>query len=167
MKASQLVCEPCPVEASRKCIALWHSRLPITQPSPWILSFAARDDERIVAVALWHNPSARNLPKEWLELRRMAVAPNAPHCTASWFLAAMAKWIWQYMPGVKRLISYQDTSVHKGTIYKAAGWERGAVSKARVRDRSKVRVGTNRAYRSNSNGVDVDGAEKVRWEKGR
>ena len=43
------------------------------------------------AVALWHNPSARTLPGHWLELRRMACAPDAPHCTASRFLAEMTK----------------------------------------------------------------------------
>ena len=129
-----------------------------------MLSFAARSGDEIVAVALWNNPSARNLPRDWLELRRMAVSGSAPHCTASWFLGAMSRWIRRYMAGVARLISYQDTSVHKGTIYKAAGWNRGAVAKARLRDRSKARAGTHRAYRSNGNGVGVDGAEKVRWE---
>lgn len=164
MKASELILERCPVETARTLNSEWHSRLPYTQPGPWILAFAARTKIEIVAVALWHNPSARNLPKTWLELRRMAVSPNAPHCTASWFLSAMTKWIRKYMPGVTRLISYQDTSVHKGTIYKAAGWFPGAIAKARLRDRSKPRRGTHRAYRTNSNGLSVDGAEKIRWE---
>ena len=32
-----------------------------------------------------------------------------------------------------------------------------------TRDRSKPRTGTERAYRSNLNGPDADGAEKIRW----
>lgn len=164
MKASELVMERCPIETARTLTMKWHSRLPHTQKAPWVLAFAARTGTKIYAVALWNNPSARNLSRTWLELRRMAVSDEAPHCTASWFLAAMTKWIKRYMPGVERLISYQDTSVHKGTIYKAAGWVPGAVAKARLRDRSKSRIGTNRAYRKNTNGLAVDGAEKIRWE---
>ena len=53
----------------------------------------------------------------------------------------------------------------RGTIYRAAGWTVGAISKPRVRDRSKPRVGTRRAYRSNLNGPASDGAGKIRWEK--
>ncbi len=34
----------------------------------------------------------------------------------------MANLIRREFPDVVRLISYQDTEVHKGTIYKAAGW---------------------------------------------
>jgi hypothetical protein len=62
-------------------------------------------------------------------------------------------------------ISYQDLDVHKGTIYKAAGWRVGYVSKRRTRDRSKPRKGTNRPYRLSAyNGTAVDSAPKARWE---
>jgi hypothetical protein len=105
------------------------------------------------------------LPDHWLELRRMAVADDAPHCTASWFLAQMRRWFQQNTPERERLISYQDIDVHTGTIYKAAGWEPVFFAKARVRDRSKPRVGTRRDYRSNLNGIEPDGAGKIRWEK--
>lgn len=94
----------------------------------------------------------------------MAVAPDAPHCTASFFLGAMRRWIQRNMPEVPRLVSYQDVDVHRGTIYKAAGWEPTAFAAPRIRDRSKTRKGTHRAYRSNLNGVIPDGAGKVRWE---
>jgi hypothetical protein len=64
---------------------------------------------------------------------------------------------------VEKLISYQDTSVHDGTIYKASNWYVDYISKARTRDRSKPRAGTNRAYRSNLNGASPDSAPKIRW----
>ncbi len=142
----------------------WHSRLPRTQAGPWQHGFVAHKDGVIYAVALWHNPSARGLPSYWLELRRLAVADDAPHCTASWMLARMRRWFNQNCPERERLISYQDCDVHKGTIYKAAGWDPAFVAKARSRDRSGARRGTRRDYRSNLNGGAPDGAAKIRWE---
>ncbi len=154
-------CEPW---VARSFIAAWHSRLPRTQVGPWKLAFVAHYSETCFAAALWHNPSARGLPDSWLELRRLAVADDAPHCTASFMLSRMARWVRANLPEVDRLLSYQDTAVHLGTIYKAAGWRAAHVAKARARDRSKPRVGTRRDYRSNLNGVDPDASEKVRWE---
>lgn len=162
-KATQLELEVCTVAHARMLISLWHSRLPRTQRGPWKLAMHAFYGSTTYAVALWHNPSARMLPQNWLELRRMAVASDAPHCTASWFLRAMEKWIRRHYPECERLISYQDTEVHRGTIYRAAGWQSGAIQKPRVRDRSKPRP-SGRMYRWNLNGVSADGAGKVRWE---
>ncbi len=166
-KATDLVCERCPIDTARILNALWHSRLPDTQRGPWQFAFCAHMDGYIYAVALWHNPSARMLPSHWLELRRMAVAPDAPHCTASWFLGRMRRWFQQHEPERERLISYQDADVHTGTIYRAAGWDPTHHAKPRIRDRSKPRVGSGgrRDYRSNLNGQAPDGAGKVRWEK--
>jgi hypothetical protein len=80
----------------------------------------------------------------------------------------MLGWMVRYFrrnhPERERCISYQDTSVHDGTIYKASNWKANHVSRARVRDRSKPRAGTDRAYRSNMNGIEPDAAEKIRWE---
>jgi hypothetical protein len=164
-RATCLAVVPCSVQVARALNALWHSRLPYTQRGPWVAAHCAHYGGYVYAVALWNNPSARTLPQNWLELRRMAVAADAPHCTASFFLAAMSRIIARDMPDVARLISYQDTSVHRGTIYKAAGWSVGRVQCARVRDRTKPRAGTRRMYRTNSNGASVDSAEKVRWEQ--
>ncbi len=159
-----LVCERCPVSVARHLNAVWHSRLPVTQRGPWQFAFAAHHQGTIYAVALWHNPSARTLPSHWLELRRLAVAPDAPHCTASWMLGRMRRYFAQHCPERERLISYQDAAVHTGTIYRAAGWTVGNVAAPRVRDRSKARVGTRRDYRSNANGLEPDASPKVRWE---
>ena len=95
----------------------------------------------------------------------MACGPDAPKNTASRFLAWMARYFGQYAREREKLISYQDTAVHLGTMYKAAGWEVEFVSKARVRDRSANRVGTNRKYRSDMNGGQSASSEKLRWAK--
>ncbi len=165
IKASQLELRCCPPQIARDLIAAWHSRLPKTQRGPWMVAYVAHFHDTAFAAALWNNPSARNLPPDWLELRRLAVAEDAPHCTASWMLARMAASIRLLYPGKTRLISYQDTTVHTGTIYRAAGWTPGRGTQARSRDRSKPRVGTRRDYRSNINGAQPDGAEKIRWER--
>lgn len=52
----------------------------------------------------------------------MAIAPDAPKNLASRFLSIMVKEIRRARPDIIKLISYQDTAVHKGTIYKASGW---------------------------------------------
>ena len=160
----ELVCERCPVELARLLNERWHSRLPKTQRGPWQYAFAAHKAGTVYAVALWHNPSARTLPSWWLELRRLAIAPDAPRYTASWMLSKMRRYFAVHCPERDRLISYQDQDVHTGTIYRAAGWFVGSVAKPRQRDRSKARVGTRRDYRSNLNGVAPDAAGKVRWE---
>lgn len=164
VRARELACDRCPIETARALNALWHSRLPETQRGPWQFAFAAHLGGYIYAVALWHNPSARMLPSHWLELRRMAVADDAPHCTASWFLSRMADYFKREHPERERLISYQDIAVHQGTIYKAAGWVPAHFARPRSRDRSKARKGTRRDYRSNLNGQEPDAAGKVRWE---
>jgi hypothetical protein len=143
----------------------WHSRLPNTQIGPWEFAFSAEHGGIVYAVALWNNPSARTLPNHWIELRRMACAPDAPKHTASRFLAWMVRWFKRHCQDRERCISYQDTAVHAGTMYRAAGWEAAWTTKARERDRSKNRSGTNRAYRTNLNGLAPDVSEKVRWEK--
>jgi len=107
---------------------LWHSRLPrviasnITRNPTW-LSFAASFDGVFYATAIWTNPTARFLPYHtWLELRRFAIAPDAPKNTASRMLGWMVREIRNSCRHIYHLISYQDCDVHQGTIYKAAGW---------------------------------------------
>jgi hypothetical protein len=163
--ASDLYVGRCPIQQARELNALWHSRLPHAQRSPWCAAFAASYCGYIYAVALWHNPSSRSLPHHWAELRRMAVAPDAPHCTASMFLAAMVRWYRTNEPEHERLISYQDTEVHRGTIYKAAGWTAAHYQKPRLRDRTALRRGTNRLYRRADINPAAEGSGKVRWEK--
>jgi hypothetical protein len=153
----------CSVDLAVDLCRRWHSRLPRTQSGPWQFAFAAEHDGRVFAVALWNTPSGRCLPQHWLELRRMACAPDAPKNTASRFLSWMVKFFKKNHRDREKCISYQDTAVHTGTIYRAAGWVAEHTSTPRVRDRSGNRAGTNRMYRWNINGVSVDASPKIRW----
>lgn len=155
----------CPKPVAVEFVRAHHSRLPNCQSGPWKYAFSASVGGIVVAVALWNNPSARTLPRDWIELRRMACSSLAPKNTPSMMLAWMVKWLRRNHPEHTKAISYQDTAVHSGTIYKASGWVPAWVTKARVRDRSKPRVGTNRKYRSDCNGLSAASSEKIRWEK--
>ncbi len=101
---------------------LWHSQLPKCQDGHRAY-YSAEHDGIYYAVAMWTNPSAPALPQlEWLELKRFAIADDAPKNTASRMLGWMARDIFKRFPGVKTLVSYRDCDSHDGTIYKAAGW---------------------------------------------
>lgn len=109
---------------AKRLNALWHSRLPRLTSPQCRASYGAEFNGLYYAVAVWCRPLARKLPQyEWLELQRLAISPDAPANTASRLLGVMAKMIRREYPEVARLISYQDTEVHTGCIYKAAGWE--------------------------------------------
>lgn len=158
--------EVCEKAHAVECVRAWHSRLPNCQSGPWMYAFrGALPSGETCAVALWNNPSARTLPKDWIELRRMAISPQAPPNTASQFLGWMVRWLRRNAPRHTRAISYQDTAVHTGTIYRASGWTPGFVTKARVRDRSPMRRGYERQYRKDINGMAAASSEKIRWEK--
>jgi hypothetical protein len=133
--ALQLWVERIDTEYALTCNTLWHSRLPdlgrgaVRIPYP---SFGAVYGGRLYAVAIWSNPVARLLPqREWLELRRLALAPDAPKFTASWMLGAMVRLVRQTMPHVTTVVSYHDTSVHCGTIYSEAGWVKETVTRGK------------------------------------
>ena len=164
LQIKQLIFERCPRPHAVALVRLWHSRLPNCQDGPWEYAFRAQHAGVTYAVALWNSPSARCLPSHWLELRRMACALDVPKNTCSAFLSWMVRWFKKNAPDRERLISYQDTAVHQGTIYKAAGWTAEYVSQPRVRDRSGNRAGTSRKYRWNTNGIEADASAKVRWE---
>jgi hypothetical protein len=137
---------------------LWHSRLP-TLSSPTALMkpcFGAEFDGLWYAVAIWSFPIARMLPQDgsWLELRRMAIAPDAPRNTASRMLRIMAALIGKARPEVKTLVSYQDTEVHTGGIYRAAGWRSSRLSDGGEWTRPSRWANTVQS-----------GSPKQRWEK--
>lgn len=155
----------CDTDHAVRLVREWHSRLPECQSGPWQYAFRAHRDDVTYAVALWNNPSTRCLPSRWLELRRMACSPDAPKNTCTRFLGWMVRYFREHCPEREKCISYQDLSVHTGTIYKASGWQVEYIGKPRIRDRSKARVGTRRDYRSNKNGVEPDSAGKARWSK--
>jgi len=161
--ARELRVEQCSKSHAVNLTRRWHSRLPKTQKSPWQYAFKAVYAGKTYAVALWLNPSARTLPGHWLELRRMACAPDAPPYTASRMLGVMTHYFESHHREREKCISYQDISVHKGTIYRAANWTPEYFSRPRKRDRAKNRVGTKRLYRSDINSQHVAAAGKIRW----
>ena len=161
LRARELHFDCCPKPFAVELVRAWHSRLPKCAKGPWTQAFHAHANGVTYAVALWNNPSTRCLPSHWRELRRMACAPDAPKNTASRFLAWMARWFEQNRPECEKLISYQDTRVHLGTIYKAAGWVAEHQAQARQRDRSVWKPG----YRRAINGMDADVSAKIRWAR--
>lgn len=142
---------------ARKMNRLWHSRLPVMRSACPPLCFGAEFDGVWYAVAMWTNPVARALPQQtWLELRRFAIAPDAPKNTGSRMLAVMAKLIRRHRPTITTLVSYQDTEVHTGCIYRAAGW-----TATRLSDGDDWTGRKGRENRKPSQSV----APKQRWEK--
>lgn len=141
----------------------WHSRLPKIGASQGRVFYAAECDNRIYAVAMWSNPVARLLPQRtWLELRRFAIAEDAPKNTASRMLGWMCRDVRRRFPEVVRLISYQDMHVHAGTIYKASGWKHAENFEVRALGWKPT---TGWASRFRAGRTDQAMAPRMRWEK--
>lgn len=152
----------CGVHAACAMNERWHSRFPVIDWSNVVrcrdyVCFAAKFDGHYFASAIWSSPIAANRLKygsQMLELRRMALADTCPPNTASRMLGFMRRWIGKQMPHICILISYQDTEVHAGTIYRASGWKeankQGAFSSWDTDSRKR-----NQAQST---------AAKVRWE---
>lgn len=141
--------------------AAWHSRLPILDKSnivrtKQLICFGAEFANVWYACAVWTNPVARLLnDKDWLELRRFAMAPDCPANSGSRLLRIMVSYIRKSYPGIQKVMSYQDTAVHAGTIYSAAGWLPSHFEKNRD---------WNRPNRKRDAPQQASG-DKVRWEK--
>lgn len=133
----------------------WHSRLPdFSTATPCKVYYGAEFDGLWYAVAAWSHPVARLLPANWMELRRLAIGGDAPKNTATRFLSWMVRDIRRLFPDCERVISYQDTEVHSGTIYKAAGWEAVAFNPSGEWNRPN-------RYRKEAQ----SSSPKVRWER--
>lgn len=160
--ALQLQIKRCSLKRAIELNELWHSRFPIAPynnmvRSGWVNCYLAEHNEICYATAIWTRPIAANRLKDeyrLLELRRMAIADDAPKNTASRMLRIMKNMIKKDQPEVIRLISYQDTESHDGTIYKASGW--------RIANRSKFVSWSNHSARPGK--VEQSKAEKIRWE---
>ena len=90
----------------------------------------------------------------WLELRRMAIADDAPKYTASRMISIMVRDIRRNRPDICRVISYQDTAVHAGTIYAASGWRKTIIG-------GVISTGWNSRIRNQMQTA----APKIRWDK--
>ncbi len=132
---------------------LWHSRLPSLTNWQSCFAFSAECGNTVYAVAIWGNPVAREFNgRGYVELRRMAIADDAPKNTAT----RMIGWMLRHLKSINQYtlaISYQDTGVHTGTIYKASGWKAAAMKKNigtgwNTRDRNTMQATT----------------DKIRWE---
>jgi len=160
----QLIIYEIPVSRAKELNIKWHSRLPaITNPySGHTVCYGAMFDSKYYACAIWTDPIARAFNhQKYLELRRMAICNTAPKNTASRMLRIMATMIKRKWPQIVKLISYQDTEVHKGTIYKASGWYVGNITKAK-----DVRWGIqNKQGTARKRNFIIASGDKIRWEK--
>jgi hypothetical protein len=139
----------------------WHSRLPIIDWSNVVrnthyVCYGALYKSEFYASAIWSSPVAQNRfknGKQILELRRLAISPEAPRNTATRMLSFMRKNIAEIFPDIALLISYQDTEVHLGTIYKADNWKS-------VHESPGIAWNTEARARN----VEQSLAPKIRWE---
>lgn len=137
---------------------MWHSRLPVIVESNIIRNahyacYGAFYSGECFGVAILSSPVSptfNGLPV--IELRRLAIPENAPKNTASWMLGKIVKAIKLDIPEIEKIISYQDTEVHTGTIYKAANWI--PISKTKFADWNH---GTRKRNTAQSK------ADKIRW----
>ena len=159
MSPLQLNIKHCPLSLAKKLNKRWHSKLPDYKTGFMPISmacFTAEFKNIYYAVAIWNNPSSPSFSnRNFLELRRMAISQDAPFNTASRMIKIMVSMIKKDFPLIERLISYQDTSVHKGTIYKASGWIKGCESIKTIKLYGKAR---------NQKTTEIN-FPKIRWEK--
>ena len=156
--AHQLTFAKCNVHRACELNQLWHSRFPRIDWSNVVrnkdyICFVAEFDAIAYASAIWSSPIARMIKGNVLELRRMAIADDAPVNTASRMLGYMRRYIKQHLPHIFKLISYQDSETHKGTIYKASGWISVNKSKGHSWDTP-----------SRSRNQPASKSDKIRWE---
>jgi hypothetical protein len=103
-------------------IDLWHS----THKAPvgWRVAFSLLFGGNLVGISTWGRPTARLEDQvSTLEHTRMALTPEAPRNSGSWFLARNREWIRSNLPEIRRLIAYVNLANHKGTIYLADNWK--------------------------------------------
>lgn len=127
----QLTIEKINVHLACELNRQWHSRLPKIHWSNVVrntqyICFGAIYKNIYYAVAIWSSPVNQNRFKNGckiLELRRLAISPEAPKFTASRMLMVMRKLIKKSFKTITRLISYQDVDIHKGIIYQSDNWK--------------------------------------------
>jgi hypothetical protein len=139
---------------------LWHSRVPYIGNPSMCFAYGAEFDGIYYAIAMWSSPIAREFNgRGYLELRRMAISSDSPKYTASRMLGWMARDIKKNHSEIWKLISYQDTEVHSGTIYRASGWKN-----AYYRDRGRELGWSNRGCITQTKTIGGRNSPKIRWE---
>ena len=142
----------------------WHSMLPRTDLGNMLCgnmsaAYAAEFEGRYFAVAIYSQPIIRAIAKcgTTIELRRLAICGDAPSNTASRILAVCRRLVKRKYPFLTKAVSYLAVDVHKGTIYKAAGWRPvGAISDARPQRK--------RGDKGRATGPLQTTSRKQRWE---
>jgi len=136
---------------------IWHSRLPQIHWSNivrnrYYICYGISYMGIWIGCAIWSSPVNQNFDiVKTLELRRMAMSELCPKNTATYMISKMIKDIEKRLPLVQKLISYQDTEVHLGTIYKASNWFIDAETKFNSWSKSRKRS------------KDQSKADKIRW----
>lgn len=152
--------EQCRAQIACMLNELWHSRLPIIHWSNVVrnthyVCYVFKYKQAVIGVAIWSSPVAQNRMKDGktiLQLRRLALSDVCPKNTASYVISRMIKSIRSKFPQLTKLVSYQDTDVHLGTIYKASNWT--AV------DQIKFQQWNNKRKRND----EQSKANKIKWQ---
>jgi len=141
----------------------WHSLLPRADLGNLLCgntsaAYGALFGGRFYAVAIYSQPIVRAMcDGSTLELRRLAVSSEAPKNTASRMMAVTGRLVKKRYPQTNRLVSYLAVDVHKGTIYRAAGWKPvGGIVDARPQRK--------RGSRQRATGPLQTTSRKQRWE---
>lgn len=148
------------VDEAMRLNSEWHSVLPDTVKSNLVRNkrtafYGLEYDGRYYATAIWTDPVAANrLAFEAIELRRLAIADDAPKNTATRMLSLMRKDLKKKFPEIQRAISYQSVDHHHGTIYKADNWM--PANRARFVDWTTT---TRKRAKAQIN------SDKIRWER--
>jgi hypothetical protein len=163
--AKQLIVTEIGMRLARELNTQWHSMLPRTDLGNLLcgntsVAYGAEFDGRWFAVAIWSQPIIRAMcDGHTIELRRLAICQEAPKNTASRMLRVMRKLVATKFPEMLKAISYLAVDVHKGTIYRAAGWHPvGEITAARPQRFS----GVNRRTRATAPLQTT--SRKQRWE---
>jgi len=98
-----------------------------------------------------------------IELHRMAIHPEAPHNTGSWFISRALDWLKDYKAQYKAVVSFADsTEGHDGTVYQAANADYyGMSGEATYYQDSE---GVLRAPRQNGENINQEEAKKRGWK---
>lgn len=143
----------------------WHSMLPRTDLGNLLcgnmsVAYVAECDGIYYAVGIWSQPIiAAMCDGTTIELRRLAICDNAPKNTASRMLKIMRLLLKKKFPHIRKGISYLAVDVHKGTIYRASGWNPiGKIVAARPQRFSNANKNTR------ATGPVQTTSRKQRWE---
>ena len=143
----------------------WHSMLPRTDLGNLLcgnmsVAYVAQCEGRYYAVAIWSQPIIASLcDGHTIELRRLAICADAPKNTASRMLAICRRLLRRKFPHIHKAVSYLAVDVHKGTIYRAAGW-------AAVGDIVAARPQRFKGSNQRATGPLQTTSRKQRWEIG-